>query len=293
MPDSGFFPDVNGDREYDMDFLAAYIGSFVSDGTYAGEMAVTADGSAMSVTVTHGRAWLGPSNRRYFKNLVADTTLAVANADGVLHRKDTVVLRWDINERTIVPLVLKGAPASSPIAPAIVRTVEQYDLKLAEISIPAGTTAITQALITDTRLDNSVCGIVHAVVDHIDTTALYAQIQSDLAQFKATNEAGFTAWVASLHDALDGETAGNLLNMINAINDSKGAVNGIATLDADGKVPGSQLTTPAALTISQGYGGSAGTYDGSAAVSVSVPHVTLNTAAPTGTLADGELWGVY
>lgn len=53
------------------------------------------------------------------------------------------------------------------------------------------------------------------------------------------------------------------------------------------------LPNPYFLTVSQGYGGQTGTYNGSAPLAVSVPHVTLNTAAPTATLADGELWGVY
>lgn len=47
-----------------------------------------------------------------------------------------------------------------------------------------------------------------------------------------------------------------------------------------------------ALTVSQGYGGEAGTYDGSATKSVSVPKITFHTSEP-GTVAVGELWAVY
>ena len=285
-PDSGFFSDVGGDREYDMDFLAAYIGSFISDGVYSDEMAVTADGSAMSVTVKEGRAWMGPDNKRYFKRLPADQTLVIDNADGVLNRKDTVVLRWDINERTITPLVLKGAPASSPTAPAIVRTEEQYDLKLAEVSIPAGTTAITQALITDTRLDNDVCGIVHALVDHLDTATFYQQITADLAEFKASGEADFTAWLESMKDIPPADAAAYLQGQIDAINTVLPSKANTADIPA-------ALPNPQALTISQGYGGSAGTYDGSAAMTIGVPYVTFNTAAPSSTPGLGELYGVY
>lgn len=53
-----------------------------------------------------------------------------------------------------------------------------------------------------------------------------------------------------------------------------------------------QLPNPQALTISQGYGGTTGTYNGSTAKSISIPHITLHTSAP-GTVSDGELWGVY
>ena len=165
--------------------------------------------------------WNGPGNKRYYKNNPSDLALDIANADGILGRKDTVVLRWDINERDITIMVLTGSFSSSPVAPAIVRGAEQYDLKIAEIDIPAGTTAITQAQIKDTRLDASVCGIVHAVIEQLDTTTFYNQISADLTRFKAENEAAFEEWFQNVQDALSGDVAGNLLNMINGLQSSK------------------------------------------------------------------------
>lgn len=218
---SGFFPDVSGDREYTSDWLAKYIASFIGNGVYNGELAVTADGSAMSVTLPSGRAWI---NGYHYRN-DGDMTLTIDNADGVLNRIDVVVLRWDVNARSITAQVIKGTPASNAMAPAITRTVEQYDLKLAEISIPAGTTAISQALITDTRLDKSACGIVTGVLDQVDTTTFYSQIQADLAAFKSGSEADFSmwseqqkasfdSWFNGIKDILGADEAGNLLNLI-------------------------------------------------------------------------------
>ena len=211
---SGFFRSVGGDRKYTTDWLAKWVSSFISNGVYDGELAVTA-GDGMTVTLPAGKAWI---NGYYYRN-DAPITLPITNADGVLHRKDTIVLRWDVNERSITAQVIKGAFASSPVAPTIVRTAEQYDLKIAEISIPAGTTAITPALITDTRLDTAVCGIVTGVIDQVDTTTFYNQIAADLAQFKSTQQADFEVWLDSIKDILDDNTAGNLLNMINAVSD--------------------------------------------------------------------------
>lgn len=212
---SGFFRSVSGDRKYTTDWLAKWVSSFIGSGVYNGELAVTA-GGGMSVTLPAGKAWI---NGYYYRN-EASITLPIANADGVLHRKDTIVLRWNVNERSITAQVLQGGFASNPVAPEIVRDLELYDLKLAEISIPAGTTAITQALITDTRLDKTVCGIVTGVIDQIDTTTFYNQIAADLAQFKTTNEADFNAWFESIKDILDESTAGNLLNLINGVSDN-------------------------------------------------------------------------
>ena len=246
---SGFFASVGGDRKYNMDFLAHWMASVIGNGTYDGELAVAA-GDGMTITLPAGRAWI---NGYYYRN-DGPLTLPVDNADGVLHRKDTVVLRWDVNARAINAKILKGTPSSSPIAPQIIRTAEQYDLKIAEISIPAGTTAISQSLITDTRLDNAVCGIVTGVVQQVDTTTLYAQIQDDLTRFRTTNEADFTgwsaeqkaefdAWLQTMKDIPPEDAAAYLQNQIDAIQAGKldvaekGQPSGICPLGTDGFVP--------------------------------------------------------
>jgi hypothetical protein len=243
---SGFFPYVAGDAnsEYDSAWLAKYIASIIGNGVYDGELAVTA-GDGMAVTLPAGRAWI---NGYHYRN-DGPLTLPVDNADGVLHRKDTVVLRWDVNARSITAQVLKGAPASTATAPEITRSMEQYDLKLAEISIPAGTTAIKQSLITDTRLDNKVCGIVTGVVKQVDTTTFYNQIADDLARFRTTNEADFNAWVQSIKGILGEDEAGNLLNLINDLAGSgrttetvKGNADNIAALQS-GKADKSAVVT--------------------------------------------------
>jgi len=280
MEKSLFWPDVNGDRPYDDNDVAEFIGGVFTKGGYKGDLAITTAGN-MAVIVPAGRAYVGPiwKNKKYINP--SNLTLPIANADGVLHRKDSIVLRYDVNTRDITAKVLTGTFASSPVAPAIVRTAEQYDLKLAEIYIAAGTTQITQAVITDTRLDNSVCGIVTHVIDQVDTTTFYNQIQSDLANFKSVNEADFTAWVASIKDVLDAETAGNLLNLIN---DHKADTAVHVTREKqdiwNAKANPSDIPT----TLPANGGTAADTTNITSAL-------TLSTAAPTATLAAGKLGG--
>lgn len=292
---SGFFRSVSGDRKYTTDWLAKWVSSFISNGVYDGELAVTA-GDGMTVTLPAGKAWI---NGYYYRN-DAPITLPITNADGVLHRKDTIVLRWDVNERSITAQVIKGAFASSPVAPTIVRTAEQYDLKIAEISIPAGTTAITQALITDTRLDTAVCGIVTGVIDQVDTTTFYNQIAADLAQFKSTQQADFEVWFDSIKDILDDNTAGHLLNLINdhkadttahitaAEHEALNAAVQSATIGSTAVTKsGTTLQLPAYPTTLPANGGTA------ADTTAITSSLTVSTAAPTSTLAAGKLWGVY
>lgn len=240
MEHSYFWPDKNGDREYGDEDFAELFGGFVTHGVYNGELAV-APGDGMAVTIPVGRAFVGPpwKVRKYYND--APLTLTIDNADGILHRKDIIVLRSDVNDRSISAKVIKGTPASNPVAPQITRSTEQYDIEIAEISILAGTTEITGAMITDMRLNNDVCGIVTGVMQQVDTTALYNQIQSDLQHFREANEAEFAAWFQMIRDTLGEDAAGNLQNEIDAILAAKGQPNGFASLDASGHIPKEQL----------------------------------------------------
>jgi len=132
----------------------------------------------MTIAVKSGVAWIEGS-WLYNDN---SYTLTIANADGTLHRIDRIVVRQNNSsgENTIV--VIKGVSSSSPTAPALVRDGTYYDLSLATIYVAAGTTAITQAMITDTRGDSSVCGYVYALAQKIDTTSLFAQYDAKLTQ---------------------------------------------------------------------------------------------------------------
>ena len=74
------------------------------------------------------------------------------------------------------------------------RTADYYDLQLATISIPAGSIKITQAQITDTRMNQNVCGWVTGVVDQLDTTTLFNQFEAYFEEFKAIYEKAYVDW---------------------------------------------------------------------------------------------------
>lgn len=251
---SGFFPDVSGDREYTHDFLAQWVHSFISNGVYNSDLAVTV-GSNMQIVIPAGQAWI---NGYYYKNN-CNLVLPIANADGVLKRKDTVVLRWDINSRKIAVQVLTGTFSSNPTVPAIVRSVEQFDLKLAEIDIPAGATAVSQSNITDTRLDSNLCGIVHAVIDHIDTTTFLTQLNTWAQEYEAAKQAEFTSWFNNVKGQLSTDAAGNLQTQITdlraQITDMKNA-NYVKTADLNsygiGTTTLKSITNPLDLSLVSG-----------------------------------------
>ena len=200
---SGFFDAhlVNGeyDRVYLAESFARYFASFIGNGIFGGksnELMVQQKASAdMSVRVLSGQAWI---NGYWYEN-DDELSLAIDIADGVLNRIDLVVLRWYNSERVIRLVIKKGTPATNASAPTIQRTADFYELKIAQIYVKAGATKITQADIVDTRLDNSVCGLVHGVVQQFDTTEFGKQIDSFIENFEATNNARMQAILEDLY----------------------------------------------------------------------------------------------
>lgn len=170
---------------YDADDASGYLATRQS-GVYSAEedFAVSISGE-LSLTVSAGQAWVRPS-RFKGRSIIMEqpTTLTLTAADPVRTRIDRVVLRYDAAARQTRLQVLEGTPDSaSPTAPAITRTALVYDLCLAEITRPAGSTAITAANLTDTRADEDVCGVMRDGATGIPTEQLIAQwraAQADL-----------------------------------------------------------------------------------------------------------------
>ena len=172
---------------YDADDASGYLATRQS-GVYSAEedFAVSISGE-LSLTVSAGQAWVHPS-RFKGRSIIMEqpTTLTLTAADPVRTRIDRVVLRYDAAARKTSLQVLEGTPDSaSPTAPAITRTALVYDLCLAEITRPAGSTAITAADITDTRADEDVCGVMRDGVTGIPTEQLLQQWQAAQAAQEA------------------------------------------------------------------------------------------------------------
>ena len=176
---------------YDADDASGYLATRLS-GVYSAEedFAVTISGE-LSLTVSAGQAWVHPS-RFKGRSIIMEqpTTLTLTAADPVRTRIDRVVLRYDAAARQTRLQVLEGTPDSaSPTAPAITRTALVYDLCLAEITRPAGSTAITAANLTDTRADEDVCGVMRDGVTGIPTAQLIAQWRAAQAAQVAAGQA--------------------------------------------------------------------------------------------------------
>lgn len=178
--------------DFDAADVAAYLAGLTS-GVFSGaeDFPVTAAGG-LKVTVGAGRGWVHPSRFTGYSITKREAdTLTMPLADQSLPRIDRIVMRYDAGARAASLQVLQGTASSTPTAPAISRTELIYDLCLAEITRPAGSTAVTTGQITDTRLDEKLCGIVRDGVTGIPTDELLAAAKERIGELeeKATTSA--------------------------------------------------------------------------------------------------------
>ena len=180
MADIITYPE-NGIRYY-ADDASGYLSTRLS-GVYSADedFAVTANGD-LTVTVSAGQAWVRPARFRGRSIIMEQPeTVTLTAADAVRSRIDRLVLRYDAAARKTSLTVLTGTPDSaSPTAPEITRTALVYDLCLADIRRPAGSTEVTAADITDTRADEAVCGVMRdGAIAAVESGSFYTKSEAD------------------------------------------------------------------------------------------------------------------
>lgn len=164
---------------YDAEDVSTYLctrtsGVYSKDTNYA--VSVT---GARQITVAPGLAWV---NYDDFKGVSACSREAVAltvpDADSTLSRIDRVVLQFDTAANLTAVKLKTGTPAAAPEPPDILQNHNQYELGLCTVSVPAGSSVVTAADITDTRADEAVCGVMRDGVTGIPTAQLVEQWQA-------------------------------------------------------------------------------------------------------------------
>lgn len=219
---SGFFNSRNRDRLYDASNFAEYFGSFISNGVFPNpsNSLQIYEKSNMTVTVKPGKGWI---NGYFFVN-DSDYDLTLATADGVLNRIDRIVLRLDNANRQIVIDVKQGTFASNPVAQNVQRDADMYEIALADVYVKAGTTSITQVNITDTRMSDALCGIVHGLIQQADMTTIFNQYLSWYQQFTNEKRLEFDDWFQSIKDQLSGDIVTNIMLLIEGLDGRVGTL---------------------------------------------------------------------
>lgn len=232
----GFYNSLNGDRKYNAEQVSSLFDGLIIDGVFASvgtAFAVKAT-TGITVNVGIGKAWF---NHTWTLN-DSILPLEAPEAEVLLDRIDAVVLEVDATESVRANSIkfVKGTPSSAPSNPTLTNegTVHQYPL--CYIYRKFGSSAITQADITN-MVGTESTPFVTAMLQTISLDELLGQWQSELDQFVdarqdevdqwiASEESDFTewfdqmkadflAWYNQMKDQLGEDAAGNLQNQIN------------------------------------------------------------------------------
>lgn len=171
------------DRTYNADDFSIYLNQIVGNGVFPNPSTSlqVRQSTGMNIVVGAGQAWIDGHKI----TVTADEVMELDASDTLLPRIDRIVVYCDYTEREMGIAILKGEKAATPSAPAITRTNDRYEMSLATILVEKQVTTITNAVITDTRADSTVCGWAAGVIQQVDTSTLFQQWQTAYAAYYA------------------------------------------------------------------------------------------------------------
>ena len=206
MQSSGFFNSEidQSTGTYDLEYYASqfadYFALFVGNGVFGSptnQLKVSA-GEGLNVVVSTGWAFI---DGYWYHNDEELELVIPPNATSQI-RTDSVKCRLDFSTRKILTAYYNGDVD-------VVRDGTYYDLKLAEVIIPVAATQVLESNITDTRINEDVCGLVTGLLEVQTTKDLFAQYQ-----------AMFDEWFDGIKDKLGSDPAGNLQIQIDEVKEN-------------------------------------------------------------------------
>lgn len=200
--ESGFFNAVQSGGVYDRTYNAAdfadYFSSFIGNGVF---LNANSDGlqvvakTGLTVTVKAGRAFIDGYYYHLTENM--DVTLQANNTSSAVNRM--IVCELNLTDRQITVKARDGQQT-----PTNNGTI--HELVLAVVNVGAGVSSISNSVISDMRPNKTYCGFVEAVVENVDFTSLYNQMQTS-----------FNEWFDEVKDQLTTDVAGNLQSQIDEL----------------------------------------------------------------------------
>lgn len=218
----GFFNAVNHDRRYDAKQMSALFDGIINDGVFMNigdALAVKANPGDeelhnMNVYVKTGRCWF---NSTWTHN-DAILPITIEDAELVLDRVDTIVLEVNTDDsvRACQFKVIKGTPATAPIAATLENSEYVHQYAFAKVRVNSGATEILQENITNC-IGTDACPYITGILETISAEDLLDQWENEFSNWMTNNRSGFTNWFNDLKVVLDGDIASHLQNEINVI----------------------------------------------------------------------------
>ena len=163
----GFYNSINGDRRYNAEQMSSIFDGMLNDGVFESigdGMIVNSDN--MNLRIGTGRAWF---NNTWTVN-DSILILPVDPSEIGFDRLDVVILEINSSEdvRANSFKIVKGTPASEPIAATLIHTDFIHQYPLAYIDIAAEVTEITSENITN-KIGTVDCPFAKGILRTIDT----------------------------------------------------------------------------------------------------------------------------
>lgn len=228
---SGFFNSLNHDRRYNAQQFSSLFDGIINDGVFANigvAFQITAD-TGVTINIGVGKAWF--NSAWVFNDALLPKTLE--GSEVVLDRIDAVVIEIDHNESVRLGdiKIVKGTPSSDPQRPTMANETNKHQHPLAYIYRKAGSTAITQADITN-MVGTSDCPYITGIlqVQNIDNivaqwnaqwnqwyTEKVAETDSDASELLAEMKSEFDFWFADVQTLLEDDVATALAGQVAAL----------------------------------------------------------------------------
>lgn len=203
---SGFFNSLNHDRRYNASQMSAIFDGIINDGVFANigvAFAVSVD-TGVTINIGKGKAWF---NSAWVYN-DAPLPKTLEGSEVVLDRIDAVVIEVDHNESVRMGdiKVVKGTPSSSPKRPTLADDENKSQHPIAYIYRKAGSTAITQADITN-AVGTSECPYITGILQVQNIDNIVAQWEAQWNQWYAEQvsqaDTGATELLSTMRSEFD------------------------------------------------------------------------------------------
>lgn len=195
-----------GNRAETADFFAKYFSNFISNGVFAKpttNFQVTASGG-MTVNIKPGSCFINGYMAWDEENESHEFPTDTARHDYYF------IQRLYLPDGAITKMWLTDPDVTS----IPVRTATTHDLIIAMVRVPANGREITDSMITDYRFDTDKCGIVHGVIDQLDTSDIALQLNTAVQEYitaaensLVTWQGSFDQWFEAVKNQLSGDAA--------------------------------------------------------------------------------------
>lgn len=213
----GFYDSLNGDRKYNASQMSKLFEGIITDGIFesVGSALIVTSNSNMTVSVGTGRAWFDLT----WTNNDSVLVLTAQASEAALNRIDTVVIEinTDLAVRANSIKIIKGTPATTPVAPTLSNTATLKQYALANLYVAANVTQITTGNITN-KIGTVSTPFITSPLTSLNIQVLFDQLIAQFTVNTETNQATFDTWFNNLVDQLTGVQVTNLQGQIDTIN---------------------------------------------------------------------------